>query len=439
MPSAARRAVETGLRVLAFAALAGLLWVTLRTGGQAPAARADGGHVSASLVRWSTREAPGRVHVQLDSAPTPELRDWLAALAGAGTAVTWGGAAPAPSAVAVEPVADPERSMRLWVAAPAGARVVLRDGLGAVDSVVVARGGARLTVPRLEGMLRAASGGAEATAAVRDSLVLRPLLLLGQAGWEAKFTLAALEERGWQVDARLAVAPSGDVRQGPAKVEIDTGRYAAVVVLDSVAVRYAGQIARYVRDGGGLVAAGEAASLRSLAPLMPAASVGTPSLPGVFASDSAGRSPRTALALASLGPLRPGGIALETRPRPLGRQEIAAAAWRVGQGRVVQVGYYDIWRWRLGGVGGDPVRAHRAWWAVLVSGVAYAPRIPLPAPEPLEPTPLASLLSTLGAASPRPPLTRGLLADPRFIPFLFAVLLASLLLEWASRRLRGSR
>jgi len=193
-----------------------------------------------------------------------------------------------------------------------------------------------------------------------------------------------------------------------------------------------------VREGGGLVVAGDGAALGSLAPILPATVTAPPSLPGVFATAS-GASPRGALALAPLGRLKPGALALETRGGPGGRQEIAAAAWRVGQGRVVQLGYHDTWRWRLAGAEADPVRAHRAWWAVLVSGVAFAPRAPLALREPLEPTPRASLVATLGPPGSGPAVRAARFDDPRLVPVLFAVLLGALLLEWAARRLRGSR
>ena len=437
-----RRAFERALRGLALLALGVLVWYTLHAGRARPAARVEGRDLLEALVRWSTGESPGQVHVDFDSAPSPEVRDWLAALGATRTPATWSGAAPPPIAVAVEPVADPRHSARVWVAAPAGARILVRDELGLLDSATVTRGGARLVVPDLEGAVHAGLRHAEAAAAARDSVVLRPVLVLGMAGWEAKFALAALEEHGWQVETRLAVAPSGDVRQGTARVAIDTGRYAAVIALDSVAARYAGQLTSYVRQGGGLLAVGEAASLAALAPLLPAAVTAPPSLPRTFTADTAraGANPRDALALAPLGRLKDGALALETRAgRTGGAGQVAAAAWRVGQGRVVQIGYRDTWRWRMAGAETDPVRAHRAWWAALVSGVAYGPRLPRRLAEPLEPTPLASLVATLGPPTSRPTTALGLLDDPRLLRVLFAVLLAALALEWASRRLRGAR
>lgn len=430
-----RRALEWTLRAMALLALVGLIVYTVYTYRVQPSARAAGSAVGEALVRWSGSDPPARAHVHFDSAAAPEMRDWLAALAGAGTRTTWSGAAPAPSALAVEPVADPERPSRLWVASPDGASIVLGDAMGVLDSVGAVRGGAQLTVPQLEGVARAEVGTgarrAAATAVERDSLLLRPILLLGQARWEAKFTLAALEEHGWKVDARLAVAPSGDARQGAARVTIDTAHYAAVIALDSVAARYADQIARYVRSGGGLVAAGDGASLRALAPLLPAVAT-PPTLPGTFAADTA--RPRTALALAALRDIEPGAIALERRGT-----SIAAAAWRVGEGRVVQLGYHDIWRWRMAGVEPDPRRAHRAWWGAVVSSVAYSPRVPRAVIEEVEPTPLVSLLAALGPPSEMQRRLVDLIDDPRVPGVLFGVLLGALLLEWGSRRLRGVR
>src|SRR5690606_19716472 len=84
--------------------------------------------------------------------------DWLAALPATGTAVSWSGAAPLPSAVAIEPVADPLRLAHIWVAAPAGRAVTLEDRLGILGRVVPAGFGARVTVPRLEGEVRAIIG-----------------------------------------------------------------------------------------------------------------------------------------------------------------------------------------------------------------------------------------------------------------------------------------
>jgi hypothetical protein len=355
-----------------------------------------------------------------------------------GNTVTWRVTTLPASALAIEPAADPNRVAHVWLSAPAGTRAALSDELGSVDTVSVARGGARAIVPELSGTLRAASRNFAATATLRDSLVLRPVLVLGQAGWEAKFVVAALEEHGWSVDARLSVAPSGDVRQGAQRVVIDTAQYAAVVAIDSVAARYSDQIVRYVRAGGGLIAHGEAARLSALAPVLPGTVTGAASLPAVFTSEPARASPRAALALAALGRLKPGAVALESRSSPNG-EEIAAAAWRVNNGRVLQLGYYNTWRWRLASSDDNAVAAHRDWWASLVSGVAYAPRVALAKNDIVEPTPLASLVESLGPAQGQGQLAATIFDHPRLTSALFVVLLTALVLEWTLRRFRGLR
>ncbi|MFL5582401.1 MAG: hypothetical protein ACJ8AO_18685, partial [Gemmatimonadaceae bacterium] len=284
-----RAALERGLRAVALLSLLALLLLSLRD-LRAPSALAaddvDGTRgLRAALARWSTREAPASVRVALDAVPAPVMRDWIAALAGAGTRVAWSGRALPATALAVEPVADPARPSRVLVAAPDGRGVALEDALGPLDSLSARGGGAALTALDVRGRVRARVAGAEATAAVRDSLVLRRVLVLGRAGWEAKFAAAALAERGWAVDARLAVSPAGDAVQGSPGA-IDTARYAAVVALDTTAARLAPRVAVYVRAGGGLVIAGEAAATPGLAALLAAAPGGAPSPPGRFAADS---------------------------------------------------------------------------------------------------------------------------------------------------------
>src|SRR5690554_7580693 len=54
------------------------------------------------LRRWSTVAAPGEVHLTLDRAVPPAHREWLAALAAAGTRVTWDGDSVPPLAVRSE-------------------------------------------------------------------------------------------------------------------------------------------------------------------------------------------------------------------------------------------------------------------------------------------------------------------------------------------------
>jgi hypothetical protein len=141
--------------------------------------------------------------------------------------------------------------------------------------------------------------------------------------------------------------------------------------------------------------------------------------------------PRRALALMPIERLKPGALAIEKRDA-----RTAVAARRMGKGRVVQVGYIDTWRWRMGGPD-DPVAAYRGWWSSMVSSVAYAPRTQLAATSTVEPTPVATLVETLGPPTSIRDEGGTLLNDPRLLPVLFALLVAALFMEWTSRRLRG--
>jgi hypothetical protein len=55
----------------------------------------------------------------------------------------------------------------------------------------------------------------------------------------------------------------------------------------------------------------------------------------------------------------------------------------------------------------------------------------------VEPTPVATLVATLGTPSRQAQARGTLLDDPRLLPILFALLMAMLFAEWTSRRLRG--
>jgi hypothetical protein len=291
------------------------------------------------------------------------------------------------------------------------------------------------TTSHVDGTVRATLGdhaaGSAATALLRDSLTIKPVLVLGIAGWESKFIAASLQEYGWKVDARLGLSPKGDVVQGASEIVIDTAHYSAVIAIDSSAAKFSSRIGDYVRQGGGFVATGAAAALPAFAELLPG-KVGAALQDAPFDADST--HPRRALAVTTISHLVPGAVAIETRtgsPR-----DIAVAARRIGTGRVVQVGYLDSWRWRMGGVD-DPVTGYRNWWSKVVSSVAYASRTPIPASAIVEPTPLATLVATLGSPTQQIVERSSLLDDPRLLPVLFALLTAMLFVEWTSRRLRG--
>lgn len=408
--------------------------VTLRD-RPADYARGGSGAVRAELSRWSSVENPARVHVVLDSVPQADVRDWLAALPGAGTEMSWEGMSLAPAAISVEPVVDPKHLLRVWVAALPGTRVAVSDTLGLIDSLIPRGAGAVLTAADVEGVVRASVAGTVATAARRDSIVVRSVLMLGVASWEGKFIMASLEEHGWRVDARFGLAPTGDVVQGASAINIDTSRYAAVIALDTFAVRHRANIAKFVRRGGGFIATGEAAALPAFASLLPAST--GPAVPGApFDEDSL--RPRRMLAFTPLLQLKRGAVAVEAAD-----ERAAVAAWRVGNGRVLQVGYLDTWRWRMGGMGpNDPVRGYRRWWSAMVSSVAYAPRWNMAAARSglTDAAPLASLVGALGAATPRGDDSgdrANMLTDPRLLTALFALIVGALLAETASRRLHG--
>ena len=423
---------ERTTRAVSLALIVLLIAHAIHSLGERPSLRAEGAAVEEALARWSTNESPSRIHAALDSIPAPHMRDWIAAFPGAGTEASWDGETPAPSAVSVEPVADPQKPSKVWIAAQPGARVELRDELGALDSTTAQGFGTVFVLPRLEGRVHASIDGQGLATDLQDSVSIKSALVVAMAGWEGKFIAAALEERGWQVDARFAVAPSGDVEQGAVRVRLDTARYSFVVAVDSVIKRYADQLPRYVRQqGGGLIVVGEASSVPELAPLLPAR-WGIPSRPTDFRLETAD-DPRRSFALGDLYNLRDGAMALETR-----EDDVAVAGWRVGDGRVIQIGYLGTWRWRMAGLAEDAVEAHRLWWSALASGVAYAPRFDHRITGQVEPTPLASLVDRIGAPAPRELELAGILGDPRLLPFLFGLLVGLLMLEWMSRRLRGA-
>ena len=432
-----RSRVEWLLRASAAALLVWALWRAVVPVGAPAVAQTDATSLRGALERWTTSSPPRSVRVTLDGGAVPAgyARQWLLALRRDGAAVRWGQRQDPmtplmASAIDVEPVADPHGATRVEVAAPAGAEVTGRDAIGPFDSLRVMRGdaGVSILIPATLRTVDGVVGGTPARGAVVDSLTIRHLLVLGRAGWESKFLVRALEERGWAVDLRLGVAPRNDVIQGPG-APIDTARYAAVIAVDSSAAPAASRIAAYVRAGGGLVIVGSAA--RVFRPL----DSGTPGPrlrnDGVL-SDTA---PRRSLGLYPVTALVPAAVVLERRG-----DAVAVAARRVGQGRVVQVGYDDTWRWRMAG-GDSSVARHRAWWAAVVASAAYAPRAPRAAPVDVDAAPLAHLVDALGPPAPPTSAMESARApfDPTRSPWVFGALLVALLAEWASRRLRGRR
>lgn len=423
----ARRAVEVLLRGIAVAALAALLSRAMRPPVPLAVAVAQG-NLDAFLARW-TSTPPASGHVVFEGMPDPQTRDWARAIGKAGTRIRWSPRRPfAPSAVVAEPAADPYGATRVRFASGAREPVVLSDAAGLIDSLP-AGGAAEVELGAVSGVVHARGSNFVAVTAPTDSATLRPVLVLAEAGWEAKFTIAALEESGWHVAARLRVAPNVDVTQGELGA-IDTLRYSAVVALDSAASTAGGAIARYARSGGGVVLAGNAVRGAALASIAPGG-VGrrVAGVAGAVASDN----PRTGLGAFAVASLRADAVALEIRD-----EATVAAARRVEAGRVVQVGYDETWRWRMSG-GDEAARAHRDWWSRVVASVAYTPLAPRLATVETDEVPLASLYDALGPATPLDRASQPSRDASRVTSILFAVVVASLLLEWVSRRLRGAR
>ena len=435
MPSRAERgriALEWLARGIAMAALALLLWSVTRPAPPAAPTSFAGRELGAALAGW-TREAPrDSVHLDLTVAADAKERDWLVAMRRAGVGMSWRAPSVPAIAIAAEPVVEPRRRSRIAVAGPAGAALAIVDDAGLVDSVSPAGIGASM-VAAVVGAPRVDMSPHSARPHRSDSVVLKRVLVMGTAGWESRFVIAALEEQGWQVDARLTVAPGAVVRQGTAGA-IDTVRHAAVIALDRGVASEAAAIARFVQSGGGLVLAGESARMPALARIAPG-TAGARFQPTV-------RLATQPASLSTLGYLPIHALASDAVPLDSGPGGIAIAAHRVGSGRVVQVGYDETWRWRMAG-GDDGPAAHSAWWGGLVSAAAYAPvaarAMGRGASGFGDAAPLASLVAAMGP--PRSAAFAGTAAPvrrPGAEAALLALAIVGFLAEWASRRLRGA-
>ena len=424
MPSPRSR-FELACRIGAFALLGWLLGTSIMPSTGRRVERASQSNVESRLASW-TRLPPSVVlHGDFATTPGPWAIEWLGALRRSGHAVTWSGAPPA-LALAAEALADPQGGARIDVGAPTDERVALRDDASAIDSLHISNLGGSVTAPILVGDILANAAGQLATAVAPDSVPTRTIVVIGGAGWEGKFVVAALEERGWPVTARFAIAPNVDV--GPAALTLDTARVAAVVAIDTLVQRYGAAVERFVRSGGGLVLAGPSSQATAAASLAPGA-IGSRFRPTVL--------PRDTFDLGSTGffpvsSLKPDAVALERRTGG-----VAIAARRVGAGRVIQVGYDDSWRWRMAGATGSET-AHREWWSRLVSAVAYVPESArVSVSTSAVGAPLAMLVDRVGPSRSSPPAGSG--SGPIDRRIILAGIMILLLAEWASRRLRGMR
>lgn len=426
MPSRAERArrAERVLRGLAFAALALLVWLTFRAPEPAGRANVSGSRLAETLRSWTEAPIAESLLVTLDGPATPAARDWLRAMRRAGTAVSWSGVI-APVAASAEWSAGPAPLLHLRAAGPPGARLGLADSLGELVAAAVEAGGVSFALPASGSGAVVMSGATRAAVAPPPPPLVRAVVMLGPAGWESKFVVAALEERGWPVETRLRLAPGLFVTQGR-PWPLDTARHAVVIVMDSLATAEAAAVAAYARRGGGVVLLAEAAAaLRGIAP----AAITGRQRPATLAVGS--ERPREALAFSRLAPVAD-AVVLERRGA-----QTAAAARRAGAGRVVQLGYDDTWRWRFTGDDAAP-EAHRDYWNAVVAAAAYRPADRLaPGAAAADPAPLASTVFTLGSpvnSDEQPPAQR----RRPLTTLVFVLLLAFLLAEWGSRRHRGA-
>jgi hypothetical protein len=412
-----RLRVERVLRAIGLAALAAWILLALRpSAGRTE--RASSGALPQSLERWTRSDPIASAAVSFDTIPDDTHTAWLRALRSAGVPVHWSSETRAPLAVETYPAADPAGGHVVLMSADGVRRRVLSDALGPIDTTDVAS--ARVTA--VEGELTVESARQRARVAPAASMPMGRVFVAGSADWESKFVIAALEESGWLVSARLAVGPGQDVVQGAAAA-LDTASYAAVVLLDSTAAERTRGIERFVRSGGGLVLAGDASRAASIAVLSAWRPMAREVAPlGSSAEDSSWRG----MSRVPFTPVAARSVVLERRA---GNATLIAR--RHFAGRVVAVGYDQSWRWRM--TGGDAaVIAHRTWWSRLVSSVALRPA----AARSVGAAPLASLYDALGEPS-LPAVSPDWLGWTIVARLLGVLALAALVTEWTLRRARG--
>lgn len=419
-----RRAFELGCRIAAFALLGWLIGTSIFPSRPIGVARASDASVAMRLPDWTGLPATTELHAELSRVPEPWVVDWLAALRRSGHVVHWSGS-PSAALILAERVADPETRVRVAIAAPSGSAVAVADDASAIDTLHVAALGATLNAEIVVGRVHATLAGQPMSATPPAPVSPRAVYVLGRAGWEGKYLVAALEERGWPVVARFAVAPGVDVTQGaPA---LDTSRVGAVIALDSTVDRLGDALARYVRRGGGVILAGDAAAASNVRAIAP----GTPGV-----RTRVRLQPAQSIALGTTGFYPVTGLARDAVALDEREGAIAVAARRVESGRVMQIGYDDTWRWRMAGAEGS-VAAHRAWWSRVVEAAAYVPGQGTAALANGEAAaPLAAMVDRLGAAAsvvrPSPAISMSRV-------LLLILMMICLLAEWSSRRLRGLR
>lgn len=450
-----RRTVELVLRVVALAAFAtavGISWCASTSTPTAPAVVISRAVLSdttglttiGELTRQLARETNAtttswpRAYASIGSIPARAPRRAISVAIAAGVPFTWYDSTNASGlALSAEAILDPNGGVLLRSSVGSSPTVrparalALRDAAGVLDSGMT--DALALRAMRIAGRPFASSGASQANIDPPTLPTLRHVLLLARVGWEAKFVVAALEERGWTIDGSLQLSPKTSVTIGTPST-LDTSRFAAVVVLDSGVTRVAA-LARFIKQGGGLVIAGDALRDAALTSILPAnVNQQRSAVPGALLTDV----PRDGLALWRLTP-RARAVVLQYDGSGA-RRTPAVVVQRRGAGRVVASGYRDTWRWRMEG-NDDGIDAHRAWWSALISDVAFAPtakRDKFAAAWPGDAAPYADLVARWGT-----PVTSPFVASSsehtrsrRWLLYVLAV--CALLGEWTSRRLRGA-
>ncbi len=467
-----RRPLERVLRAVAVGTLLVCLWLSLSdatgTASVAHALRGDtafwsepsGARVRdslrARLMHLSSEETVG-LSMALPGVPAQSARALLGAWPAASRPIRWHDATGARGlALSVTPVPGPVGGLDVRAAVTDTGAVVLRDGGGVLDSL---QGAGRVAwrLASATGTVRVQRGASTARVPVPMRVAARRVRLIAAPGWEAKFVTAALEEQGWTVDGALRITRTASVTLG-APQRLDTAGYAVVVMLDSAAldgtaIDGAG-IARFVRQGGGVVLAGDALRAPTVAAIRPArATEVRRGIAGALLTDR----PRGGLDAWEVV-LDPSAVVLEQEASDHGHTEPLVMARRVDAGRVVASVYRQTWRWRMEG-SDEGLAAHRRWWHALVSaaaGVSVAPTGAV-ASYPGDAAPYADLVARIGsplaelrnraqargdsAELPARPMSLGPSLRDRLAGWrelLFIIAAIALLGEWASRRLRGA-
>lgn len=421
LPADRRRWFEAGCRTAAVLVLAGMLYRALIPSEDSARAESRNAAIS-ELTRVSVNDLPSRIHFDLDGIPSPTQRAWQRALRGAGSKISWSGNLE-PIAISIRPVAAPSAQSIVTATSFGPSAALLRDDISTIDSASGGRPLISASLPIASGRVRVVSGNDSAYATASDSAALKSILVIGKANWETKFVLAALEEAGWKTEAAISVAPSIAVTQGSIAT-IDTAHYSAVVALDESADSRAASIRTFVRSGGGLIL-GDAAARTTAFTALRVSEPGSP--PRASTGDTVTR------ALSAFAPLRVGSDAIAVEQN---KGMVSVAAKRVEFGRVIQIGYADTWKWRLQG----PARGideHRDWWSHLLAQVAHASRSGV-ADGAGDPAPYSDLVNVAGLPSAQPQLSKPLSRSSSELLWMLG-LFTLLLVEWASRRLRGAR